>query len=187
MYCSFIFLDFCSYGLALASALVHYDVSDEASSNILRGTALAQYNTFTVAQIFEAIADILTFLMLLRLGTGILFIQTGKPGKLDKIFKFASYSIASVLAIIAIVQFGLRIHFYNKVFGKNQSLTKSESNTLTNQFNSSRQLDFSFRILVFVLALAIVAQSVIVKIKMRSELQLSSVGLPNVSYAPRQC
>ncbi|KAL6401073.1 hypothetical protein AUP68_16796 [Ilyonectria robusta] len=167
-----IFLDFCSYALALASALVHYDVSDEASSNILRGTAHAQYNIFTVAQTFEAITDILIFIMLLRLSTGILFIQTGKPGKFDKIFKFRSYSIASVLAIIAIVQFGLRIHFYNTVFAKTPLSTKS----VTDQFNSSRQLDFSFRVLVFVLAIAIVAQSVIVKTKMRSELQVSSAA-----------
>lgn len=154
-------------------------MSDEASSNILKGTAHAQYNIFTVAQTFEAITDILTFIMLLRLGTGILFIQTRKPGKLDKIFKFGSYSIASVLAIIAIAQFGLRLHFYNNIFANTQLSTKS----VTDQFNSSRQLDFSFRVLVFVLAIAIVAQSAIVKT--RSELHVSSVGLTKVSCAPR--
>lgn len=169
----FIFLDFCGYGLAFAAARIQYDLYYEVTSDVMRAIDLAQYNTFTVSRICEAITDILVFLMLLRLGTGIVMVHVGKAGKFDKITKLASYGIASVLLSIALAQFGLRLHFYNEVFAKNGSSTYSATNKLIDQFNASRHLDFSFRVLVFVLAIAIVAQSVMVKMQTRSETRLS--------------
>lgn len=184
--CSFIFLDFCGYGLAFAAARIQYDLEYEVTSDLTRAIDLAQYNTFTVSRLCEAIADILVFLMLLRLGTGIVMVHVGKAGKLDKITKLASYGIASVLLIIALAQFGLRLHFYNEVFAENRSSTYSATSKLIDQFNTSRQLDFSFRVLVFVLAVAIVAQSVMVKMQTRSETRLSLVRfISHVLYSRR--
>ncbi|KAH7157422.1 hypothetical protein B0J13DRAFT_169455 [Dactylonectria estremocensis] len=169
----YIFLDFCGYGLALAFTRIQYELYYDDYEDLLKAIGLAQSNTFTVARFIESIADILTFMMLLRLGTGILLVKSGKPGKLDKPLKLISYGVAALLAILALAQFGLRLHFFNKFIVTDTSLTESDSNKLIDQYNASRQIEFAFRVLIFVLALGIVGQSVMVKLGTKSEPRLS--------------
>ncbi|KAK7422951.1 hypothetical protein QQZ08_009309 [Neonectria magnoliae] len=177
-----IFLDTCAYGLTLArSRLLYGDDYYYASSDIIRAIALAQSSTFAVAQLFEAFTDIFVFLTLLRLTTGILIIQSGNPVTRDKILKFASYGIAALLAILAIAKFGLRLHFATVLADDDEDLSYSEVDKLEKQFNSSRQIDFSFRVLVLVLAVAIVARSIMVKIQTQTDPRLTLAS--NISIA----
>ncbi|KAH7175436.1 hypothetical protein EDB81DRAFT_4081 [Dactylonectria macrodidyma] len=169
----FIFLDFCGYGLAIAYTRIRYGFYYDDFSDLLKAVSLAQGNTFTVARFIECIADILTFMMLLRLGTGILLVHSGKPGKLDRPLKFFSYGAAALLVILALAEFGLRLHFFNKLIVTDDSLTYSEIDTLNGQYNKSRQIDFAFRVLIFVLAIGIVVQSITVWLKTKAEPRLS--------------
>ncbi|KPM39591.1 hypothetical protein AK830_g6952 [Neonectria ditissima] len=167
-----IFLDICAYGLAIASTRLEYGGGYYYDASVLRTISLAQASAFAVAQLFESITDILVFLILLRLSTGILIVQSGNPAKGDKILKLASYGIAALLAILVIAKFGLRIHFNAVINDDDVNLSDSDINKLEDQFNSSRQIEFAFHVLTLVLAVAIVARSIMVKMQTRTEPRL---------------
>ncbi|KAH6870905.1 hypothetical protein B0T10DRAFT_417945 [Thelonectria olida] len=174
---SFIFLDFCTYGFALAATRLVYDDSESYYSDaasIIRHLRFASAETSTTSRFFDGFSDIFVFLMFVSLGSGILLAQTGSPSSFAKPLKFVSLGISAVLAILLIAYFGLRTHFYSVMYGNASSsygyLGRSS------QFQSSRQLDFAFRVLVFILALGVVAQSIMVKVQTKGEPRVSSAS-----------
>ncbi|KAI5464870.1 hypothetical protein BGZ63DRAFT_421860 [Mariannaea sp. PMI_226] len=166
----FIFLDFAGYGLDLAASRISHDTNLDSAINNVQNVILqiehAANQVFAIARLIEIFTDLMTFLMLVNLGNGILISHAGKQSESGKIVKHAALGISAVLAILAIAFFGLRTNYIANIF---RGVVYGLSPKMANQFNTSRQLDFSVRVLLFILSLGIVAQSVAIKMKTRTE------------------
>jgi hypothetical protein len=130
-------------------------------------------------------ADIIVFLVLERLATGVVIAKAGAPDKIGTIAKYASYGIAIVLAALNFAQFGLRerfnIEYYvGDFFDGTGNVDKSTGDTLT----KSSQVEFSFQVLVFVLSLAVVGRSIMVKMQSRGEPRVTNVSTQRGSILP---
>lgn len=136
----------------------------------------AQAHGSTVANFFNCFTDIFVFIMLERIGNGILITQNGTSGKLGQIFRFASYGISVLLGALALAVLGLRVDFHDKLYKNNATYLSGQEPGDIEQFTQSRQIDFSFRVLVFILALCLVARSIMVKIQTRTEPLVKTVS-----------
>lgn len=116
----------------------------------------------TLALIYDMVTDILVMIILLRLGTGIIMVQTGQPDPKGKILRFFSYIAATILFALSLAAFGLRIRYVYEVFFNDVSVG-------ADSYTKSRQISFSFSVLVFVISLAIVARAIMIKVQSKGE------------------
>lgn len=148
------------------------------SYDAIRVLQIASTSTGTISSFLDRIVDILVMIMLLRISTGIVIAQSGHAGPIGKILRLGSYAFASLLAILTIAALGLQIRFIATYYGRDYFGRGPPAGE--DAFNKARQIDFAFRVLVFVAALGIVARSVMVKMQPKAEKTLSWVSL----YAP---
>ncbi|KAJ4254457.1 hypothetical protein NW762_010055 [Fusarium torreyae] len=172
VFSGFAFLDTCGYALSIASTRVLYDQSyyyygdTYGYDDVVRVLQITMRVVEAVAQLYDMITDILVMIILLRISTGIVIAQSGHAGPIGKILRLASYAIAVLLAALALAGFGLRIRFvYELFYGDRYDGADS--------FQQSRQIIFSFSVLVFIISLGIVARAVMVKMQPKAEKTLS--------------
>ena len=118
--------------------------------------------------------------MLTRISTGIIIAKNGAPDGIGKILKWASYGIAVMLLALDFAHFGMREKFngtyYDKDYFDRSQVAYSPSASAVHDLTQSRQIDFAFRVLVFVLSLAMVGRSIMVKLQTRGEAKVSTVS-----------
>ena len=190
---SFVFFDICGYALSLAYTRTQdnqsFSIYGDDDENVLKALVNAEVDCFAVARLFDSIADIFVLFTLLRIATGIIIAKTGEPGMLGKVTKFASYGIAVLLLALDIAQFAVKINFYNKYYNSDnffRGVTPSQH--LIDSFTKARQVDFAFRVLVFILALAVVGRSIMVKLQTRTEPRVATVSIPlHATCSNKEC
>ncbi|KAF4973516.1 hypothetical protein FSARC_213 [Fusarium sarcochroum] len=172
VFSGFAFLDVCGYGLSIASSRVleerdYYYYGDTYNyDDVVRVLQIAMRVVESVAQLYDMITDILVMIILLRISTGIVIAQSGHAGPIGKILRLGSYAIAVLLAALALAGFGLRIRFvYELFYGDRYDGADS--------FEKSRQVIFSFSVLIFIISLGIVARAIMVKMQPKAEKTLS--------------
>ncbi|KAM5382532.1 hypothetical protein ACJZ2D_002536 [Fusarium nematophilum] len=174
VFADFCFFDACSYGLLFAYSRIRnddYDIYDTYDTyTVLKSIDIAQGVTNGLAQFFDMIVDILVMIILVRVASGITVAQTGKVDPLGSITRLASYGIAALLAILAVAAFALRMRYISGYYEDYGYLTNDDINDF---WIKGRQIGFSFRVLIFVVSLGVVARSVMVKLQPKSEKTLS--------------
>lgn len=179
---SFCFLDIVAYAAAIAysrtladRSFSYYLDKDEQEKTWL-ALLKTQAHGFTIANFLDCFSDIFVFLTLARISSGIIIAQTGTSGKLGKLLRIVSYPIAVLLGTLAVAFLGLRIDFHVHLYTDEFFDESHFSDSLMAKFNPSRQINFSFRVLVFILALLMVARSVMVKLQTRTESRVKTVS-----------
>ncbi|KAF9762849.1 hypothetical protein IL306_003317 [Fusarium sp. DS 682] len=164
VFAGYAFFDFCSYVIAVVYSRLRYDErlyydidEDYEKTLIVTVQVLA-----TLAQIYQMVTDILIMIILLRLGSGIVMVQTGRPDPMGKILRLFSYIAAAILLILALTTFGLRIRFIYEVYFHDVEIG-------ADAFIKARQIGFSFSVLVFVISLAIAARAIMIKVQSKGE------------------
>lgn len=123
------------------------------------------------------IAEILIFLTLVLLSTGIAFARTGEVGSLNKIIKWIAYGASAIILILALSEWAIRIKVYVSYYGDEFFKTTSGFTKDTiDLWNASRQLDFSIVVLFFILSLTMVALSVFTLVQSKAESNLKQVS-----------
>lgn len=139
----------------------------------------ASAQTYACARFVHALSDVFVLLMLVSLGSGILLAQSGNPSNYAKFFKFGALGVAAIVVILDLAFFGLRTEVYTKMY---KYLYSGLYGDIRDQFLTSRQIDFSIRVLLFVAALAVMAQSVMVKLHTKGDARVSSVRFVQLVY-----
>ncbi|KAF4345653.1 hypothetical protein FBEOM_310 [Fusarium beomiforme] len=164
VYAGYAFFDFCAYVVSVVySRLIYNDRLDYEIDQHYSKTLIVTVQVLsTLALLYQMVTDILIMIILLRLGTGIVMVQTGRPDPMGKILRLVSYIAAAILLILALTTFGLRIRYIYEAFFHDIEIG-------ADAFTKSRQVGFSFSVLVFIISLAIAARAIMVKIQSKSE------------------
>ncbi|KAI8721771.1 hypothetical protein NCS52_00319600 [Fusarium sp. LHS14.1] len=172
VFAGYAFFDICSCALTVAVTRERDDYF-YGSYDTIRAIQITSSSTAFISNFFDKIVDILVMIMLLRISTGIVIAQSGHAGPIGKILRLGSYAFGALLAILAIATLGLYIRFLAAFYGDSGEISGPEQAPGEDAYNKARQIDFSFRVLVFVAALGIVARSVMVKMQPKAEKTLS--------------
>lgn len=178
---SYAFFEVCTSALTFAVTRSREDYF-YGSYDTIKALQITGSSTGIIASFFDKIVDILVMIMLLRISTGIVIAQSGHAGPIGKILRLGSYAFGALLAILSIAALGLQIRFLAAYFGDSGYSGISELAPGEDAFNKARQIDFSFRVLVFVAALGIVARAVMVKMQPKAEKTLSWVSTSASRY-----
>ncbi|KAF5006293.1 hypothetical protein FDECE_7324 [Fusarium decemcellulare] len=173
VFAGFCFFQICSAALSLAytRTIYHENVdSIYVDNDVLIDISKAMRATWTVATLLDMITDILVMIILLRVSTGIVIAQSGDAGLIGKILRFASYGLAVFLGALAVAAFALRVQFI-VLFYDNNLYTSASS---ADKYEKGRQVAFVFYVFVFLISLAIVARSIMVKVQPKAEKTLST-------------
>ncbi|UPK97508.1 hypothetical protein LCI18_008443 [Fusarium solani-melongenae] len=173
VFAGYAFFDVCTAALAVAAVRARNDNYYYDSYDAIKAIQITSSSTSVIANFFDKIVDILVMIMLLRISTGIVIAQSGHAGPIGKILRLGSYAFGSLLAILTIAVLGLQIRFLAAFYGDSIYVGESDLAPGEDAYNKARQIDFSFRVLVFVAALGIVARSVMVKMQPKAEKTLS--------------
>ncbi|RSL92136.1 hypothetical protein CDV31_015295 [Fusarium ambrosium] len=172
VFAAYAFFDACTSALIVAGVRARSDTYYYDTYDAIEAIQITSASTSVIANFFDKIVDILVMIMLLRISTGIVIAQSGHAGPIGKILRLGSYAFGSLLAILTIAVLGLQIRFVATFYG--DGYYSSDFGTSgEDAYNKARQIDFSFRVLVFVAALGIVARSVMVKMQPKAEKTLS--------------
>ncbi|EEU46731.1 uncharacterized protein NECHADRAFT_77412 [Fusarium vanettenii 77-13-4] len=171
VFAGYAFFDICSVALTIAVVRERDDYY-YGSYDAIRAIQITSSSTAIISNFFDKIVDILVMIMLLRISTGIVIAQSGHAGPIGKILRLGSYAFSTLLAILTIAALGLNIRFLATFYGDSIYVSDSEAPG-EDAYNKARQIDFAFRVLVFVAALGIVARSVMVKMQPKAEKTLS--------------
>ncbi|KAJ4190316.1 hypothetical protein NW755_005458 [Fusarium falciforme] len=173
VFAGYAFFEVCTAALTVAGVRARNDGYYYDSYDAINAIQITASSTSVIANFFDKIVDILVMIMLLRISTGIVIAQSGHAGPIGKILRLGSYAFGSLLAILTIAVLGLQIRFVAAFYGDSFYRTDLDEVPGEDAFNKARQIDFSFRVLVFVAALGIVARSVMVKMQPKAEKTLS--------------
>lgn len=177
---SYAFFEVCTSALIVAGVRARNDGYYYDSYDAITAIAITSASTGVISNFFDKIVDILVMIMLLRISTGIVIAQSGHAGPIGKILRFGSYAFGALLAILTIAVLGLQIRFVAAFYGDVSYVGDEASGE--DEYNKARQIDFAFRVLVFVAALGIVARSVMVKMQPKAEKTLTWVSLSTSQY-----
>ncbi|KAF7561608.1 hypothetical protein G7046_g2498 [Stylonectria norvegica] len=175
----FCFFDICGDGFSIAySRSVNDDglATDSDDVTVRKALLRAQVHCYNVASLFDSFTDIFVLFVLLRISIGIIIVKNNAVDKLGKILKFASYGVAVALAALAITHFAITTRFYNEFYDDRFFRTFYTDDDLVANFTKARQVDFSFRVLVFVLALLVLARAVMIKLETKLEQRVATAS-----------
>ncbi|KLP11493.1 uncharacterized protein FFB20_05236 [Fusarium fujikuroi] len=164
VYAGYAFFDFASYVVSVVHTRLWNSgrIDSDFDSHYSKTLQVTVQVLATLALIYDMVTDILVMIILLRLGTGIIMVQTGQPDPKGKILRFSSYIAATILFALSLAAFGLRIRYVYEVFFNDVSVG-------ADSYTKSRQISFSFSVLVFVISLAIVARAIMIKVQSKGE------------------
>ncbi|KAI7762328.1 hypothetical protein LZL87_006723 [Fusarium oxysporum] len=164
VFSGYAFFEFASYVVSVVHSQLYYSgrIDSDFDSHYSKTLLVTVQVLATLALIYDMVTDILVMIILLRLGTGIVMVQTGRPDPKGKILRLVSYIAAAILFILALTAFGLRIRYVYEVFFNDVRVG-------ADSFTKSRQIGFSFSVLVFVISLAIVARAIMIKVQSKGE------------------
>ncbi|EXA41287.1 hypothetical protein FOVG_09787 [Fusarium oxysporum f. sp. pisi HDV247] len=168
VFSGFAFFEFASYVVSVVHSQLYYGgrIDSDFDSHYSKTLLVTVQVLATLALIYDMVTDILIMIILLRLGTGIVMVQTGRPDPKGKILRLVSYIAAAILFILALTAFGLRIRYVYEVFFNDVRVG-------ADSYTKSRQIAFSFSVLVFVISLAIVARAIMIKVQSKGESALT--------------
>lgn len=164
VFSGYAFFEFASYVVSVVHSQLYYGgrIDSDFDSHYSKTLLVTVQVLATLALIYDMVTDILIMIILLRLGTGIVMVQTGRPDPKGKILRLVSYIAAAILFILALTAFGLRIRYVYEVFFNDVRVG-------ADSYTKSRQIAFSFSVLVFVISLAIVARAIMIKVQSKGE------------------
>lgn len=153
-----------------------------ADRSLMEGLLLGRVHVWAVARLFDCMADIFVFLVLERLATGVIIAKTGAPDKVGKLLKLVSYGVAVLLLALNLAQFGLGERFNIQYYVGNLFSVGGSNppDNVGDYLTQSQQVEFSFQVLVFVLSLAVVGRTIMVKLQARGEPRVANVSVHHV-------
>ncbi|CEI60435.1 hypothetical protein FVEN_g6570 [Fusarium venenatum] len=163
--------DAATYGIFLGSSIEFADISYDdpdydwgryATIMQVLGICLNVFQEF--AKMSEMITDILIAIILLRLSAAILNIYSGSP--MGKNLRLASYAMAFVLGTLVLAVFGLRMRYiFETSYG---DLEIGDASAL-----KGLQVDFSVKVLLLVISLAVLVRVIMVKRQVKADKNLT--------------
>lgn len=122
----------------------------------------------------------------MSLQNGISIATKGAKSGLDKIFQMVMYVFGGLLAILAIVEFGLRMKIYSDYYGARTIYGTALTKSIIQLWNSQRQIDFAFMVILFIIAIALVVRAIMAIVSAKGNESVSRVSF-NVDSAKSLC
>lgn len=119
--------------------------------------------------LLEMITGVLVMIVLLRLITGLQIVNSGRAGTIGKKLRLISYGASFVLVTLILTVTGLRIR--HEVEWSMANIEFADDCLV-----KSVQVNFAFRVFLFVINLAIVVKAIMVKKQTKTDKNLTWVG-----------
>ncbi|KAM0421091.1 hypothetical protein ACHAPT_011162 [Fusarium lateritium] len=172
VFAGYAFFDACMSALFIAAFRTRDEDYYYSTYDALEAIDITRNSTNIISSFLDKIVDILVMIMLLRISTGIITAQSGHAGPIGKILRLGSYGLGALLTILTVAVLGLQIRYVATYYTDYYSASLSNGGD-EDAFYKGRQIDFSFRVLVFVAALGVVARAVMVKMQPNAERTLT--------------
>jgi len=178
------FTAFCFVDMGAYAILVAYDQLEmdgdhgygPGEGSLLGALLMAQGQFFVIAGLFECIAQLLIYLALVTLSLGIVLAQTGGRTQLDKVFAILSYAMSALLGIMAVAEWGIMVRVYLTYYGSGNIDLTSGLEPVASLWNAASRIDFAITVLIFVLALVLMARASMLLIKARAEPRVTTAA-----------